>query len=626
MHMLGMDTTPHQNVKRPASFGRRHVMAIGLLVLVAMALTTGAYASTDASWDPQRYIDVNEVKPGMEAYCLTDYGDNGIEKFELKVLDVVYEMDPGHDAILVMGMDERFKHSGPVGGCSGSPVYIDGRLAGALAFGWSFAKDPLYGVTPIREMLAVGKTNTALTGKGAKRQAAFAFDFSKPIDLSQVSEQVLNRRLIGPANPNGASALPCPLLISGIPTPACQELASQFDAMGFMAVPGLTGTATNGDDESMELKVGGTLTLPLVTGDINMNVLGTVTEIRGDRVYAFGHSFLGYGGTDLPMAGGKVYTVISNVMRSFKLGTSGKIAGSITTDEVTAVSGRIGAEPNMVPMSIRVDRYNDTEPRRYNCRIAYNDTMTAALARSAIAAAALQLGPLPPEHTIEYSAAIEMDDGQSIRFDNISASMGLIEPVSEIVGTVALLMNNPFRCAKIKSMDFATRIRTDSISSHFWSVDVVDPQIKAGEEIEANVVIESYLGEKKKYKIKLTVPKNVAAGKYGLMLCGAQEYERFLAKTVPYRFIATNYQTLVEALNVALNIDRTKLYCVLVLPPEGITLDKAELPDLPGTKSVILQSDTRALRVQPYPHWIEKTIETGTVIGDKEIVPIVVEE
>ncbi len=625
--MLGMDKKPHQNAKRPTCFGRRYAMAIGLLaLLIAVALTAEGYASADASWDPQRYIDVNEVKPGMEAYCLTDYGDAGIEKFELKVLDVVYEMDPGHDAILVMGMDERFKHTGPVGGCSGSPVYIDGRLAGALAFGWSFAKDPLYGVTPIREMLAVGKTNATMMAKGARRQSAFAFDFSKPIDLAQVSEQVLNRRLIGPINPNGASALPCPLLISGIPTQACQELASQFDAMGFMAVPGLTGTAANGDDETMELKPGATLTMPLVAGDINMNVLGTVTEIQGDRVYAFGHSFLGYGSINLPMAGGKVYTVISNVMRSFKLGTAGKIIGSITTDEITAVSGQIGVEPNMVPMSIRVERYNDTEPRTYNCRLAYNDAMTAALARSAVAGAAMRLGPLPPEHTIEYTAAIGLEDGQSIRFENISASAGLIEPVAEIVGALALLMNNPYDSPKITSLDFSTRIRSDSISAHLWSVDIVDPQIKAGEEIEANVVVESYLSEKKKYGIKLRVPKHVAAGKYGLMLCGAREYERFLAKTVPYRFVATNHQTLVDALNMALNIDRTKLYCVLVLPPEGITLDKAELPDLPGTKSVILQSDKRALRVQPYPHWIEKTVETGTVINDKAIVPIVVEE
>ncbi len=625
--MLGMDAHAYPNTIGFAVFRPYCALVGGLLALVISVMPVSAEeASNEVSWDPQRYIDIDEVKPGMEAYCLTDYGENGIEKFELKVLDVVYDMDPGHDAILVMGLDERFKHTGPVGGCSGSPVYIDGRLAGALAFGWSFAKDPLYGVTPIREMLEVGRTNATMMARGGQRMSAFAFDLSQPIDLAQISEQVLSRRLVGPANLNGASVLPCPLLISGIPTQACQELASQFETMGFMAVPGLTGAAASGDDEAMELKVGGTLTMPLVTGDINMNVLGTVTEIRGNRVYGFGHSFLGYGPVDLPMASGKVYTVIANVMRSFKLGTAGKIIGAITVDEMTAVSGQIGAEPNMVPMTIRVERYNDAQSRTYNCRIAYNDSMTASLARSAISGAALHMGPLPPEHTIEYSAAIHLEDGQSIRFENVSASMGLVEPMAEIVGSVALLMNNPYKCAKIQSLDFATKIRSDSISSHFWSIDVVDPEVKAGEEIEVNVVIESYLAEKKKYNFKVAVPKNVAAGKYGLMLCGAQEYERFLAKTVPYRFVATNYQTLVEALKVALNIDRTKLYCVLVLPPEGITLDKAELPDLPGTKSVVLQSDKRALRVQPYPHWIEKTIETGTVIGDKQIVPIVVEE
>ncbi len=124
----------------------------------------------------------------------------------------------------------------------------------------------------------------------------------------------------------------------------------------------------------------------------------------------------------------------------------------------------------------------------------------------------------------------------------------------------------------------------------------------------------------------MPIPKDVAPGKYGLMLCGAPEYERFLAKTVPHRFIATNHQSLVDALNMVLNIPRTKLYCVLVLPPGGITLDRAELPNLPETKSVVLQSDKRPLRVQPYPHWIEKTVETGTVIRDREIVPIVVQE
>ncbi len=109
------------------------------------------------------------------------------------------------------------------------------------------------------------------------------------------------------------------------------------------------------------------------------------------------------------------------------------------------------------------------------------------------------------------------------------------------------------------------------------------------------------------------------------MLLGIYEYENYLRKTVPYRFIASNYQILIEALNRALNFDRTRLYCLLVLPPDGIALDRAELPSLPGTKALVLQNSKRALRVQPYPQWIEKTVETGTVIADKEIIQIVVE-
>lgn len=625
--MLGQDATDRIPATRIGHFSSWQGLVICLLALLtALGLTAHGQAPADAPSDAERYIGIDEIEAGMDAYCLTDYGEAGIEKFAMRVIDVIRNIDPGHDAILVMGTDERFKHTGPVGGCSGSPVYIDDRLAGALAFGWSFPKDPLYGVTPIKEMLAVGRTNPALSSRRSGSQAAFTFDFSEPINLAAVSEQMAARRLFGAGPTSGATALPCPLLISGLSTEASQHLAGQFEAMGFMAVPGLTGTATASENEAMELKPGATITLPLVTGDISMNVLGTVTEVRGDRVYAFGHSFLGYGAVDLPMAGGKVYTVVSSLMRSFKLGTSGKIIGALTTDEYSAVSGQIGAVPKMIPLSIRVERYNDPSTRTYDCQVAYNDALTAQLVRAAIGGAALQLGPLPPDHTIAYEVGIDLADGQTIRFDNISTSAGLLEPVAEISGSLGLLMNNPYDTADIQSIDCSIQMRPENTTAHLWSVDVTDPKIKAGDDLEINVVVESYLQEKKRYRFKVNVPEDVAAGKYALMLSGSREYERFLAKAVPHRFLATNYHTLVEALNMAMSVSRTKLYCVLALPPDGITLEKAELPNLPGTKAVILQSNKRALRVQPYPHWIEKAIETGTVIVGKDVVAIEVEE
>ncbi len=603
-------------------------IAVGLCLLVPAGLLHAAGAGQtklDGLWDAQRYIKVDEIKPGMEGYCLTDYGNAGVEKFGIRVVNVVHNFEPGRNVILVMGTDDRFVHTGIVAGCSGSPVYIDGRLAGALALGWTFAKDPLYGVTPIEEMLQVGLACGASAPNAPAHTGAFTFDFSKPLDLAAVNEQMTSKKLLGTGKSTGATALPCPLLVSGLPAEACRQMVGQLEALGFTAVPGLSG-----NEPSLEGKVslvpGATVTIPLVSGDIRMEVLGTITEVCGDRIYGFGHSFLGCGPTNLPMAGGKVYTVISSVMRSFKLGTCSEIVGAITADESGAIFGRVGAKPDMVPLTIHVEHFNALENRTYNCQVAYNPMLTAALVRSALEGAAYQVGTFPLEHCIEYSAAIDLDDGERIRFGNTSSNLELAEPSMEMGGALALLMNNPYRGPAVKNLQFDLKVRPRNIAGYIWSVDIADPKVKPGEKIEAEVVIESFLKEKRKYQVSVDVPEDLPAGKYNLMFLGVYEYENFLRKTTPFRFLATNYQTLVEALNATLNVNRTKLYCLLLLPPGGIALEKAELPDLPGTKALILQSEKRPVAALPYSHWVEKTVDTGTVIADKEMVPITVEK
>lgn len=618
---------PKAKIARTGGF----IGLLGIAVCVCAVSPTVAAAAGErqarigALWDSQRYIGIDEIKAGMDAYCLTDYGQAGIEKFALKVLGVVRDIDPGRNAVLVMGQDERFKHTGPVGGCSGSPVYIDGRLAGALAFGWSFSKDPLYGVTPIEEMLEVGLAGGEGASSARSGASAMAFDYSKPIDVMEAATGFAGRKPGATGAVGGATALPCPLLVSGLPGEVCQYLAEPLAEVGLTAVPGLSGSM-DAKDGPAQLVPGGTLTMPLVTGDIKMNVLGTVTEVRDGRVYAFGHSFQGYGPTNLPMASGKIYTVISSLQRSTKLGTSSEILGAITADESGAVVGRIGAKPAMIPLTIRVERFNALEPRTYNCQVACDSVLTPALARSAIAGAGYQAGSFPPEHSIRYGATIDLEDGRSIRFANVSANMEMMEATSELGGALNLLMNNPFGVAAVKALQFDVSITPRNIDSYIWSVDIIDSKVKPGEEIVADVVIESYLKEKRRHQVRIEVPKDLSPGKYNLMFLGASEYASFARKAAPYRFLAVNYQTLVDALNVVLNVDRTKLYCLLVLPPDGIALDKAELPNLPRTKALVLQSDRRSVASMPYSHWVEKTVETGTVVADKEIAAITVEK
>jgi hypothetical protein len=594
--------------------------------------------AVEGVWDPTKYIGIDEIRPGMEAYCLTIYKGTEIEKFGLEVLSVIRNVEPGRDAILVQGTDERFIHTGPVWGCSGSPVYIDGRLAGALAFAYYFSKDPLYMVTPIRDVLRVGhqqnishKAGTANATRGVW-EPAFGFDFSRPINFAEINRQITTSRLSAKNTQGGLTFLPCPLITSGLPAEVCEQLNASVEPFGLVAVPGIAGGGAPNAAKSVwepndvQLAPGACLAVPVVSGDITMTAIGTVTEVAGDKVYGFGHGFLGGGVIDLPMATGQVHTVVSSVIRSFKFASAIEIVGALTTDESAAVCGQIGAKAKMIPLVITVDRYNDAEKRVYNCSVADNQLLTPLVLRAAVAGATLMLGSLPPDHTVEYKVIIGLEGAAPIAFENVSTGVGLEEMLEEGTAAVAILLNNPYKKVDIKSINFDVRIVPKNISSRIWSVDLSDSRVKAGQELDVTVVVESFLAEKKEYHCSLKIPRELAPGKYDLIVCGGHGYQEFLMKAAPYKFVPQNLETLVEAMNNLLTIGRDKLYCLLVLPAAGIAVERAELPDLPATKILLLQDVKRTLRSQPHPHWLEESLATGTVIIDEKVMQITVEE
>jgi len=611
---------------------RRRILFFTFCFLGVLSCT---FCWADDEFDKSKYIGIDEIKPGMKGYCLTTFKGTKIEKFAVDVLSVVHNIGPGKNAILVQGTDKRFIHTGPVAGCSGSPVYINGRLAGALAFGWIFSKDPLYGVTPIKEMLAVGRKGP--NAKSHSREAGFVFDYSTPIDFARIGKQLSNTRSLVAGSlsatglqRSGFGRLPCPLIISGLSAGVCERLGTVVEPLGLMAVAGIGGTeeleTQNSKLEAAKLVPGATLAVPLVSGDIKMDVIGTVTEVVGDKVYGFGHSFLGYGAVDLPMATGKVHTVVSSVYRSFKFATAVETVGALRKDESTAIFGQVGAKARMIPLTISVDRYNDAEKQLYNCRVVNNQTLTPLMLQLAVSGAALMRGTLPPEHYLKYEVTIAVTDAEPITFENVSTSLGLNELLRESTGVVAILMNNPYKKVGIKSIDVRLHIVPKNIVSRIWSVDLSDSKVKAGDEIKIGVVVETFLAEKKRYEARLKIPDELAPGRYELIVCGGYNYQIFLRKAAPYKFIPQNLSSLIGAINNILAIKRDKLYCLLVLPPGGVSIEQAELPDLPATKALLLQDAKRTLKTLPYQHWVEKDQPTGTVIIDKKVMSITVEK
>ena len=585
------------------------------VIAAAMVMVTAARGESVES----RYIGIDEIKPGMEAYCLTVFEGTKIEKFALEVVSVVRNISPGRNAILVRGTDERFKHSGPVAGCSGSPVFINGRMAGALAFGWSFSKDPLYGVTPIDEMLEVGKGS--YKGQAA---GAMTLDMSAPFDLDAAWKAAVNPVLPGREPMTGVTNLPVPLAVS-LPQCAVDKLSQALRPLGFIPVAG-GGMGDIVTTPVAELVPGSALALPLVSGDISLSAIGTVTEVVDGKFYAFGHNLLGYGKVELPVGPAYIHTVVASMMSSFKIGNATGITGTLTRDEKTAVYGTLGKAPSMIDMRVTVERFNDSQDRVYNCKVARNEVLTPLLVNEVIIGAAYVKGELPPEHTIRYEATIQAKGLPRLHAANISTDSGLSDVSREVVGITNILINNPYRKVDIESIDVKVSISSRSIAGALQTFDVSRTRLKAGETLEASAQVYSFRAGSNKYTWQMTVPADVPAGMYKLMVMGPDAYLKFLQQASPHKFMTNTFDGVMAMINNVLAVRRDRMYAILLLPPGGLTIERTVLTDLPAGKAIVLADPKRTFKIQPFQHWVEQQIPTDGIVADARGVDITIEE
>jgi hypothetical protein len=570
--------------------------------------------------DKTKYISIDEVKVGMEAYALTVLYGTEIEKFPVKVLSVVRNRQPGNDMILVIAADERFKNTGAIHGCSGSPVFIDGRLAGALAAGWDGSMEPLYLVRPIEDMLAVGTAPKA-AASGTATAGRLSLDMSGPLDLAAVSEQAAAAM----TKPHAVRGLAMPLATS-LPAEVCRSLADSFDRMGVSPLPGAIAGSADGETLDVPLERGGVLAAVLCSGDINLAAVGTVTEVVGDKVYGFGHSFTGIGGVEFPMAAGTVHTVVAGYGYSFKLASPGPILGTIQFDQNAAVSGQVGVTPAMIPMRITVERYNDPQTRTYNCRLAYDRDYTPTIGRLVASAAAMMQGDLPPEHTLRYRGRIAARGQDAIVFENCSSGRGVSEMGTEISSALTMLLNNPFEQVAPEGIELTVVVEPEDSTAAIWSARLSQATVKPGQTITAEVTLQSFRAARTTCTIELKIPETMPPGKYPLQLLGVAAYNNFVNQNAPHRFRVVDARSLVAGLNRVMNVPRNRLYAVLPVPSTGLAFRRHELPDLPPTRMMLMQDAKRLEPVVPYNSWVENSVSLEKIVTGGAQVELTVEQ
>src|SRR5205807_2166112 len=316
-----------------------HLSKFRCLLFLALLAFSGALClgpNAASAQESNEILPLSQVRAGMQGYAYTIFAGDQVEKFDLEVIGVLENfLGPKQSIILVQLKGPKVEHTGVVAGMSGSPVYLDGKLAGALSLKLGvFTKEPIGGVTPIQDVLNPPSQTAA--AQAATQQFGLPSEASTRTGL-----------------PSGSALEPIetPLVSSGFQPAALQQFANQLQGYGIVAAQG--GTAPPRPDDG-RLVAGDMAGMVLVQGDASINSACTVTAVQADRVYLCGHPFLSLGDIQIPMARSRVLTTLSSDLASTKIVNVGGSIGTITGDHLTAVTGRLGTPPAMIPLDLAV--------------------------------------------------------------------------------------------------------------------------------------------------------------------------------------------------------------------------------------------------------------------------------
>jgi hypothetical protein len=338
-------------------------LCASLWLPVVLALATVVSAQT-------AFFPLRDIQPGMRGTGRTVFSGNQIDEFQVEILGVLDNAGPKQSLILARLSGGPLEHTGVMEGMSGSPVYIGGRLVGAVAMAFPFAKDPIAGIRPIEDMV-----RASAAGPPAQRATLGDRDilhlFPKPLPAMAGDERMVN--------------IATPVSFSGFSRETLESFGPQLRALGLEPRQGVAGggSVPPGIGNPADLKPGSMISVQLMSGDLSVGADGTLTYIDGARVYAFGHSFLGVGSTALPFARAEVIALLPTLNSSFKVSSAKEWMGGITQDRDTAISGELGKLPTLTPMSISVTR-NGQPIESYHMRIVNDPLLSPLLIQMAV--------------------------------------------------------------------------------------------------------------------------------------------------------------------------------------------------------------------------------------------------
>ncbi len=564
-----------------------------------------------------KYLHQSKLRRGMTGYGLTVMAGTKIEKFDVTIVSVMRNWYPHQDVILCRLSGLGLEKTGIIAGMSGSPVYIkdpaDGKykMIGALAYGWSFQNEPLCGVQPISQMLAIqdvplpgdkpaAKADSASgTGDGRLNDdLAQAVLTPKKIDFSTLDLPKRTIRNTSGSNPQ-LVPLSTPIMAAGAGRQTIELAEKVFAGTGLVALrAGAVGAVEAEAAEKTKLAPGSSVSIPLITGDMDWTGVGTVTEVIGDRVLAFGHSMFAEGPVDIPMGTAYVHTVVSSAYASFKLGSTLKITGALTHDEYTGVSGQVGKKAEMIPVTVTC--LWPTGEQKFEYNILRHRFFAPFLAAEVVFQSVYANRDIPERHTIAYAVNIEYAKFGRYSASNFSSDNDVYDVLSDLTRPLAGMTRTPLGEPVFpKSIDVTVTIQPVQKTASVLSVKLDRNVYKPGQEVTGLVTLKPFRAEEVTKSVSLALPDDLPDGQYTLTVCDASDLTSIRQREMPHRFTPKNLEQLFAAIKNVVEPRTDKLYVHLPLPSGGLAVKKNELENLPASMAELLSRET-ALDSVPY--------------------------
>ncbi len=477
-------------------------------------------ATTSLVFSKQKTLPLADVKIGDEGHWKTVIKGTELESFPMKVLGVSENfVGPQRHVIICEALDKANILSGPVSGMSGSPVYINGKLIGAYAYGYLWPKQQsIFGVTPIDQMFEVleqlpakerrPSSKQLSTGKIGKEQKDFSLVFdgvSYPISGSMVPTTL---------STSGLSSSQSTFAVSGFSNKTLAAFGGEMKMRGFNFSP-MAGsgshrkTVTKKSNQKYKLDAGYPVAGVLLGGDFSMAGTGTITWRDGNKLLAFGHPFFGSGPVEIPMAGGETITIVRNLQSSFKMSKFGPIVGSIYQDRLTAIAGEIGRVAPTTHLQFNIKAPNGVS-KTYQGDLFEHKDYSPWISAMALVESLFSSMENEDEQTLYLTRKFKVKGHDVIETSTVGGDrQGIMNQVYDFMFLYHSVLNNPFEFPRVEYVDFDLRLENEIRVSNVLAINMNSKTVKAGGTTDFTLTLENHLKEKTELPLSIPFPETL---------------------------------------------------------------------------------------------------------------------